>query len=88
MANTRANNVIYIDTTGFISVGPLEIEAIKYIGSASGTAVITSGVSGSGNRLWEEAGTANIFNGDCCIKAKDGLHVAVTNGAKLYIYLE
>lgn len=88
MANTLANNVLYIDTTGYTYAGPLKIEGIKYIGTASGTALITQGVSGSGSRLWEETGTANVFNGDACINANDGIHVAIAAGVKLYIYLE
>lgn len=88
MANITANNVIYIDTTGYTHSGPLEIESIKYIGAASGTALITQGVSGSGSRLWEEAGTANVFNGESCIAAKDGIHVAIAAGVKVYIYLK
>lgn len=87
MANSVANNVVYIDTTGYTYNGPLEIRSIKYIGAASGTAVITQGTSGSGAKLWEEAGTANVFNGDVELAAKDGIHVAIAAGVKLYLYL-
>ncbi len=88
MANTRANNVIYVDTTGYTLDGPVWIEAIKYIGNTSGTALITTGTGGSGSRLWEEAGTNNQSADDVCIYASNGIHVAVTNSAKVYIYLK
>jgi len=88
MANTRTNNVIYVDTTGYTLEGPVSIESIKYIGNTSGTALITTGTGGSGSRLWEEAGTNNQAADAVCIFANDGIHVAVTNSAKVYIYLE
>ena len=87
MANSVANNVIYVDTTGYTYSGPLEICSIKYIGAASETAVITQGVTGSGSILWEESGTANVFNSDVELAAKDGIHVAIAAGVKLYLYL-
>ena len=87
MANTRVNNVIYVDTTGYTLAGPLTIESVKYIGASSGTALITAGTGGSGSRIWEEAGTNNQAAEEVCIRADDGIHVAVTNSAKVYIYL-
>ena len=59
MANTRVNNVVYVDTTGYTLSGPCTIEAIKYIGNTSGTAIITAGTAGTGSRLWEESGASN-----------------------------
>lgn len=88
MANTRNGNVLYIDTTGYTLSGPVSIKSIKYAGNTSGTAVLTANTSGSGNRLWEEAGANNQAVDELCIKCADGIHVAITNGARVYIYLE
>lgn len=87
MANSRVNNVIFVDTTGYTFSGPLYIESIKFIGATGATAAITAGTSGTGAPLYEAAGTASVAE-EVCIAAKDGLHVAVASGAKLYIYLE
>lgn len=88
MPNTRNGNVIYVDTTAYTLSGPVSIKAVKYIGNTSGTALITAGTSGSGNRLWQEAGANNQAVDEICIKCSDGFHVALTNGAQIYIYLE
>jgi hypothetical protein len=87
MANTAQNNVIKVDTTAYTNSNPLKIAAIKYIGNTSGTAAITAGTSGSGASLWVESGTANQCN-EVSINAADGIHVALTNGAQVYIYLK
>ena len=85
MANHRQQNVIFVDTTADFA-DQQEIEAIKYVGNTSGTAIVkeqnTSGVA-----LWQEAGTANVFN-QVCIRSPKGIRVEVTNGAKVYIYLK
>jgi hypothetical protein len=85
MANTRTANVIYCDTTASFS-GPLSICSLKYIGAASGTAVITA--TDSGSRLWEEAGASNLRSDEVEIQANDGITVTIASGAKVYIYLE
>lgn len=86
MANHRQGTVIFVDTSaGFKEAR--RIKAIKYIGSSNGTATVTNGTGGSGNALWEESGTSNIFN-QVCFNSKEGVHVAVTNGATVYLYLE
>lgn len=87
MANSYVNNVIVVDTTGYTHPGPLYIENIKFIGAANATAAITAGTTGSGAPLYEAAGAASVAE-SICIYAKDGIHVAVASGAKLYIYLE
>lgn len=86
MANAKEGNVIYVDTDDTTLASAKYVEAIKYIGNTSGTATIKAGTS-SGDLMWEESGTANVFN-EVCIHSPDGLHVAVTNGAKVYIYLK
>ena len=85
MANTRAGNVIKCDTTATFTDAK-QICGIKYIGAASGTAVITD-AGGSGNNLWVESGTTNQWN-DAEIVANDGVTVTVTNSAIVYLYLE
>lgn len=85
MANTRAGNVIKVDTSGAIA-GPVFIQSLKYIGNTSGTASIKE-ESSSGNDLWEEEGDANIHD-EVCISAGKGVYVTVANGAVVYLYLK
>lgn len=87
MANARAGNVIFVDTTGYTLDQILKIRAVKYIGNTSGTAVITMGTSGSGTIIWQETGSNNTAADEICARI-DGFHVALTNGAKVIIYLE
>lgn len=88
MANTRTNNVIRVDTTAAFA-GPLKIKSVKYIGASSGTALITEGSSGSGNRIWESKGGDILeWNEGLCTHCGQGFHVAVTNNAVVYIYLD
>lgn len=86
MANSRAGNVVVVDTTGTTVAEGIHIVGIKYIGAASGTATLKAG-SSSGNPLWEESGTANVFN-QVDIKEKDGVHVILGTTAKVYLYLK
>jgi len=88
MANSQTGNVIYVDTTGYTYSGNATIEAVKYIGNTSGTAAITSGTSDSGSPVWQESGTSNQAAEGICAKCDSGFRVAVTNSAKVYIYLE
>lgn len=88
MANSRTGNVVFVDTTGATVAGPAKIGSVKYIGNTSGTAAITAGTSGSGNPIWQEAGSNNVAAEEICAFCQDGFHVAVTNSAKVYIYLE
>lgn len=87
MANTRAANVIMVDTTAFTLDQTVIVSSVKYIGNTSGTAVITTGITGSGSRIYENSGATTQPVDEICAKT-DGLHVALTNGAKVYIYLE
>lgn len=88
MANARADNVIYVDTSaGF--AGPLNICGIKYIGNTSGTALIESGSSASGGvDLWNESGANILPVDDVDIVANNGIYVTLANSAKIYIYLK
>lgn len=85
MANTRASNVIRVDTTATFT-GQLFINSIKYIGASTGTAVITD--PSSGLKTWEESGTSNVYNQDLDISMTTGATVTVTNSAVVYLYLE
>lgn len=87
MANARNGNVIYVDTTGYTLDQTITIYSVKYLGNALGTAVLTVGTSGSGMIAWQEAGTANLLADEICARL-DGIHVALTNGAKVLIYLD
>jgi hypothetical protein len=89
MSNTRAGNVIRVDTSAnFTDVR--NIETIKYIGASSGTAVITKAVAAadnSGNKLYEASGTSNELAHGLEIRCPTGVYVAVSNSAVVYLYL-
>jgi hypothetical protein len=87
MANSAEQNVLFCDTDDTTYAGIRKIRSIKYIGNTNGTAVIKF-QSSSGDVLWQESGASNVYNPDLCIVAPQGIHVAITNGAKVYIYLE
>lgn len=82
MANHRQANVIYVDTDTDIEWK--RIDAIKYVGAASGTALVKS-ESSSGDNLWEHNGDVLAFE-DVRLRDGKGFHVAVTNGAAVYLY--
>lgn len=85
MANTRAGTVLRVDTSAtFAEVR--DIVAVKYIGAASGTAVIKN-ENTSGAQVWEEAGTSNVFN-EVKISCSKGVRVEVTNSAVVYLYMK
>ena len=86
MANHRSANVIFVDTSAAFTI-PATICSVKYIGNTSGTAAIRADASASGSILWEESGTANLFN-EVEIRDNVGIYVEVSNGAKVYVYLE
>lgn len=87
MANGKIGNIIFVDTTGYTFDQAIKICSVKYIGNTSGTAVITDGISGSGQVIWKESGASNLPADE--IEARvDGFHVAITNGAQVLIYLE
>lgn len=86
MANSRAANVIRVDTTADFE-GPINISAIKYIGAESGSAVIEANGSDSDLKLWEESGASNTFN-QVCIRDARGVRVEVSNNAVVYLYLK
>lgn len=83
MANTKESTVIFVDTTSTVLKGPIRVEAIKYIGNASGTATIVSGSA----KMWEARGTADVTD-KVGFFAPNDLTVSVTNGATVYIYIK
>lgn len=87
MANASAKNVIFVDTNDTTLSRNLTICGIKYIGNTSGTATIKD-ESSAGAVLWEESGSANVWNQDIEIKANKGVHIALTNSAKVYLYIK
>lgn len=86
MANARDCNVIFVDTTAYTYALPARICGIKYIGAASGTALIKHAATG-GVQIYAASGSTDVYD-NVEINAKDGLYVEVASGAKLYIYLE
>jgi hypothetical protein len=87
MANSYADNVIFVDTTNADYDMQAKICGIKYIGASSGTAEILSGTGAGGASLWEQDGNSNIFE-EVDIRADNGFRVNVTNSATVYIYLK
>jgi len=85
MANFRQGNVVFVDTTNANFDEVKHVKSVKYIGNTSGTANIKSRDT-SADILWEESGTANVYNGDINIRSDSGIEVEVTNGATVYVY--
>jgi hypothetical protein len=89
MANTRAGNVVRVDTSANFS-NVREIATIKYIGITSGTCVITKATDAgdsSGSKLYEASGATNELALDLDIRVNRGVYVSVANGAVVYLYL-
>ena len=83
MANTRSGNVRFCDTTATFTEST-KIESVKYIGNASGTVVIST----AAGQIWNAGGTADLSTEEICARCDSGFTVTITNGAKVYIYLE
>lgn len=86
MANSRSANVIFVDTTAATYTGAFRIKGIKYIGNTNGTLQIQKANS-SGKVLWEARGATDSYE-DVEIFVPSDFYVALTNGAKAYIYLK
>ncbi len=84
MANTLSGNVWFVDTNGSIP-SATRIQSIKYIGNASGTAVLTS--NDTTNNVWQGEGTLDFCDPQIEIHAPTGVTVTLTNSAKVYLYL-
>lgn len=91
MANSKAENVIRIDTDNSTFAGPLKICGIKWIAEGTTpTASIKADTSASGVVLWESAVAADteIFE-NVEIEVRSGIHVDLAGtGSVLYLYLE
>lgn len=87
MANTFSANVIKCDTSAAFTYAK-NICGIKYIGETNGTATVKGGGTSSGDLLWEEEGTANVFDSNLEIRDSNGVYVTIANGAVVYLYLK
>jgi hypothetical protein len=86
MANTRARNVVIVDTTGAIS-GNLTICGIKYVPLGTTPSATIKEASSSGTVLWEDSGSTNVWNPECEIKCPEGIYVTLAGtGTKVYLY--
>lgn len=83
MANSRTGNVDRIDTTNTNIEDVRTVAGVKYVGAASGTAIIKS--VDTGETMWEHSGDVIAFD-EVCIRCSDGVEVEVTNNAVVYIY--
>ncbi len=83
MANSRSGTALFFDTTASFD-GAVTIEAVKYIGNASGTVVIST----AAGPIWQDGGTTNLSSDYICARCDSGFTVTITNGAKVYVYLE
>lgn len=85
MANARARNVIFIDSTGTFQ-GARKVRAVKYYGAITSSVTIREKDS-SGTVLWKEDGSGDVFQ-EVLIESPDGIHVTVTGTAEAHIYLK
>jgi hypothetical protein len=96
MANTRAGNVLRVDTSAnFPDV--TDISAIKFIGNTAvtkGEVIISKAVAaadGSGKPLWDNGNalTTDVTDHGLDITCPTGIYVTIgAHGAVLYLYLE
>lgn len=87
MANAFEGNVCYIDTDNTVLPGPVNIDSIKYVGAATGTANIKS-ESDSGDLMWQHAGDVIVHDSGLNIRSNKDVFVNLTNSAVVYIYLK
>ena len=87
MAGSNNSNVVYCTATLAV-IGPVFVRSIKYIGSSSGTATVTSGTASGGVSLWAQSGSANWSDHDMNIVNGKGVYVTLSNSAKVYLYLK
>jgi hypothetical protein len=85
MANTESGNVIRVDTTANFTHAR-NIEAIKYVGGAAGTAQIEGNGSDSDLILWSHSGNVTVQD-NVCIRDSKGVRVEVSD-AVVYLYLK
>lgn len=86
MSNYRDGNVVVVDTSAaFTDIR--NVESIKYIGASNGTASIKV-ESSSGQIIWEEAGSTNVYNAEVDLRSDKGIYVTVSNSAKVYLYVK
>lgn len=87
MANTRADNVIVVDTDAEFDER-LSIRSILYEAGTSGSVVIKSNTSG-GNTIFSYTSDNDQYFPNIEIEAKKGIHVNVSGtGTIVYLFLK
>lgn len=85
MANTRANNVIAVDTSALFDE-ELDIKSIKYIAGETNPSASIKADSSTGTTVWETADTGERVD-EVCIRLRKA-YVTVASGTKVYLYLK
>ena len=87
MANTRAGNVIRLDTTGTVPGPAGRIKGILYIGASSATAVLRFD-GASSTIIWERAGDVDVLDDVCIqiVESTENLYIEIASGAVVYLY--
>ena len=87
MANTRAGNVIRLDTTGTVPGPAGRIKGILYIGAVSATAVLRFD-GASSTIVWQRSGNVEALD-DVKIQvpaSTENLRIEIGSGAVVYLY--
>lgn len=87
MASARKGNVIRVEASAAYA-DVRNIHSIKYIGAAASSVNIRSDASASGEVLWTEDATTDVYNPEVCMHDKNGFYVEVTGTAVVYLYLK
>lgn len=86
MANYTAENVVFVDTDGYVNEGQIQIQSLFYKGNTNGDIKIRAGTASDGPILYENGG-ADDDHFDTLIRSKNGIYVEVSNGAQVFLYL-
>lgn len=87
MANTRAGNVIRLDTTGTVPGPSGRIKSILYVGDTGASAILRAD-GGSSQIVWQRSGDLEALDEVCIVLpgSTNNLHITVANGAVVYLY--
>jgi hypothetical protein len=86
MSNTRAGNVIRVDTSAALT-DVRNVRTVKYLGASSGTASIKK-TDTNGAILWSASGSSDQVDQDLYIRCNTGIYVTVASSAVVLLYLE
>lgn len=86
MANSFSGNVIFVDTSASFPYAK-NIESVKYVGAASSSATIKGNADSSGPTLWTD-NSSSTTTYETCIRDCQGVYVAITGTAAVYIHLK